>query len=68
MFLEQFVKTSLQKRYVKEILLKHFIYIPYLQSKHRLDTNVKNNIVTSNKRCMEVKNENSSYICKIFKW
>lgn len=54
MFLEQFVKTSLQKRYVKEILLKHFIYISHLQSKHRLDTNVKNNIVTFNKRYMEV--------------
>ena len=54
MFLEQFVKTSLQKRYVQEILLKHFIYILHLQSKHRLDTNVKNNIVTSNKRYMEV--------------
>lgn len=50
MFLEQFAHFSLQKGYMGETMLIHISYKKYLQSKHKLGTNVQNYIVTSNKK------------------
>ena len=69
MFLEQFVirfNKCMFKRYLKDSLKLYKVYKLYTKTKQRLNTNIKNIVVTSNIDTLEVINENSCYICEIF--